>query len=104
MVTLSLSHRLRHTSFSDGVKAAGVKAYTVYSYMSLPTVFRSPIEECRHPKSAVQVWDVSCERRLAALGAMLCCAWPRKARYKILGVAPTKMMRAGAEFSRSPGY
>lgn len=104
MVTLSLSHRLRRTPFSDGVEAAGVKAYTIYNHMLLPTVFRSSVEDYSHLKSAVQVWDVSCERRFAALGAMLCCAWPRKARYKILGVAPTKMMRAGAEFSRSPGY
>ncbi len=37
MVALSLSRRLRETPFSEGVKAAGVKAYTVYNHMLLPT-------------------------------------------------------------------
>ena len=44
MLAISLSHRLRRTPFSDGVAAAGVKAFTVYNHMLLPTVFRS-VEE-----------------------------------------------------------
>ena len=36
---LSISRRLRRTPFSDGVEAAGVKAYTVYNRMLLATVF-----------------------------------------------------------------
>ncbi|MCR9087725.1 MAG: dimethylsulfoniopropionate demethylase [Rhodobacteraceae bacterium] len=65
---ISLSRRLRRTPFSDGVEAAGVSAYTVYNHMLLPTVFRSLEEDYHHLKSAVQVWDVSCERQVELRG------------------------------------
>lgn len=68
MALLSPSRRLRRTPFSEGVEAAGVKAYTVYNHMLLPTVFRSPEEDYRHLKDAVQVWDVSCERQIELRG------------------------------------
>ncbi len=38
---LSLSRRLRRTPFSEWGEAAGVKAFTVYNWMVLPTVFES---------------------------------------------------------------
>ena len=68
MVLISPSRRLRRTPFSDGVEAAGVKAYTVYNHMLLPTVFRSVQEDYRHLKEAVQVWDVACERQVEVRG------------------------------------
>ncbi len=68
MALISPSRRLRRTPFSDGVEAAGVKAYTVYNHMLLPTVFRSVEEDYRHLKSAVQVWDVACERQVELRG------------------------------------
>ncbi len=68
MTQLSLSRRLRRTPFSAGVEAAGVKAYTVYNHMLLPTVFRSVEEDYRHLKEAVQIWDVSCERQVELRG------------------------------------
>ncbi|CUJ96119.1 Dimethylsulfonioproprionate demethylase DmdA [Ruegeria denitrificans] len=68
MPRISLSRRLRRTPFSDGVEAAGVKAYTVYNRMLLPTVFESVEADYRHLKSHVQVWDVSCERQVELRG------------------------------------
>ncbi len=68
MVDLSLSRRLRRTPFSDGVEAAGVKAYTVYNHMLLPTVFESVEADYHHLKNHVQVWDVSCERQVELKG------------------------------------
>jgi len=65
---LSPSRRLRRTPFSDGVEAAGVKAYTVYNHMLLPTMFRSLEEDYHHLKTAVQLWDVSCERQVELRG------------------------------------
>ena len=65
---LTCSTRLRRTPFSRRVEAAGVKAYTVYNHMLLPTVFRSVEEDYAHLKSAVQVWDVSCERQVEIAG------------------------------------
>ena len=68
MAMIAPSRRVRRTPFSDGVEAAGVKAYTVYNHMLLPTVFRSVEEDYRHLKSAVQVWDVACERQVELRG------------------------------------
>ncbi|MEW2916860.1 dimethylsulfoniopropionate demethylase [Ruegeria sp. ANG10] len=68
MPQISLSRRLRRTPFSDGVEAAGVKAFTVYNRMLLPTVFESVEADYRHLKAHVQVWDVSCERQVELRG------------------------------------
>jgi dimethylsulfoniopropionate demethylase len=68
MPLLSPSRRLRRTPFSDGVEAAGVKAYTVYNHMLLPTVFESVEADYRHLKDHVQVWDVSVERQVELRG------------------------------------
>lgn len=62
------SRRVRRTPFSDGVEAAGVKGYTVYNRMLLPTVFDSIIADYRHLKTHVQVWDVACERQVEIRG------------------------------------
>lgn len=68
MALIAPSRRLRRTPFADGVEAAGVKAYTVYNHMLLPTVFRSVEEDYHHLKSAVQVWDVAVERQVEIRG------------------------------------
>jgi dimethylsulfoniopropionate demethylase len=65
---ISPSRRLRRTPFSPGVEAAGVRAYTVYNHMLLPTVFHSIEEDYHHLKQAVQVWDVACERQVELRG------------------------------------
>lgn len=68
MALITQSRRLRRTPFSDGVEAAGAKAYTVYNHMLLPAVFESVQADYRHLKSHVQVWDVSCERQVELRG------------------------------------
>ena len=65
---LTPTHRLRRTPFSRRVEAAGVKGFTVYNHMLLPTFFRSFEEDYAHLKSAVQIWDVSCERQVEITG------------------------------------
>ncbi|MEO1638231.1 MAG: dimethylsulfoniopropionate demethylase [Pseudomonadota bacterium] len=68
MAVIAPSRRIRRTPFTDGVEAAGVKGYTVYNHMLLPTVFRSVEEDYRHLKTAVQIWDVSVERQVELRG------------------------------------
>ena len=68
MALIAQSRRLRRTPFSEGVGAAGVKGYTVYNHMLLPTVFESGVADYRHLKDHVQVWDVSCERQVELRG------------------------------------
>jgi len=65
---LSISRRTRQTPFSSRVEAAGVKAYTVYNHMLLPTVFESVEADYKHLKKHVQLWDVSCERQVELRG------------------------------------
>lgn len=65
---LSQSRRLRVTPFSRGVEAAGVKAYTVYNHMLLPTIFQDLESDYHHLKTHVQVWDVSVERQVELVG------------------------------------
>jgi len=68
MAAIFPSRRVRRTPFSPGVEALGVRAYTVYNRMLLPTVFQSVEADCRHLKTHVQVWDVSCERQVQIKG------------------------------------
>ena len=68
MAVICPSRRLRRTPFSDGVEAAGVKSYTVYNRMLLPTMFENVEADYRHLKDHVQVWDVSVERQVELRG------------------------------------
>lgn len=65
---LSISRRTRSTPYSRRVEAAGVKGYTVYNHMLLPTVFESIEADYHHLKRHVQLWDVACERQIEIRG------------------------------------
>ncbi|MEP2978426.1 MAG: dimethylsulfoniopropionate demethylase [Lentilitoribacter sp.] len=65
---IARSSRLRGTPFTARVEAAGVKGYTVYNRMLLPTAFESLEYDYHHLKSHVQVWDVSVERQVELNG------------------------------------
>ncbi len=65
---LSISRRTRRTPFTRRVNQHGVKGYTVYNHMLLPTHFKSPEEDYWHLREAVQLWDVSCERQVQVRG------------------------------------
>ena len=65
---LSISRRIRNTPFTRRVTEAGVKGYTVYNRMLLPTVFESVEADYHHLKQHVQVWDVACERQVEVKG------------------------------------
>lgn len=68
MPQLSISRRTRSTPFTSRLSDAGVKAYTVYNHMLLPTIFRTMLEDYQHLLNHVQVWDVSCERQIQIQG------------------------------------
>ncbi len=65
---LSISRRTRATPFTHRVEAAGVKGYTVYNHMLLPTFFTSNEDDYWSLCQDVQVWDVSCERQIEVTG------------------------------------
>ncbi len=62
--TLAKSRRLRGTPYSSRIEKQGVKSYTVYNHMLLPTTFSSPEEEYNHLIKHVQIWDVSVQREI----------------------------------------
>ena len=65
---LSISGRTRLTALTRRNTEAGVKGYTVYNHMLLPTIFESIEADYHHLKKHVQVWDVSCERQVEVKG------------------------------------
>lgn len=92
---ISKSTRLRSTPFSDHIEEQGVKSYTVYNHMLLPTVFESVEADAEHLKNFVQVWDVSVERQVeicgpdsARLVQMMTCRNLSKAKNDVCYYAP----------------
>ena len=65
---LAITKRIRSTPFSSRVEDFGVIAYTVYNHMLLPTQIRGVEADYHHLRSAVQVWDVACERQVEVVG------------------------------------
>ena len=68
MPAIGLNIRHRVTPFTEGVEANGVTSYSIYNHMFLPVTFRGLAEDYRHLKSAVQLWDVACERQVEVSG------------------------------------
>ena len=66
---LSISRRTRSTPWTRRNTEHGVKGYTVYNRMLLPTVFESVEADYHHLKKHVQVWDVACERQVEVKGS-----------------------------------
>ena len=65
---ITRSRRLRGTPFTSRLEKHGVKSFTVYNHMLLPTTFSSPEEEYNHLKEHVQIWDVSVQREIEITG------------------------------------
>jgi len=65
---LWVNTRVRSTPFSDRVESLGVQAYSVYNHMLLPLMFRSVVDDYRHLKQHVQLWDVSAQRQVELVG------------------------------------
>ncbi|MEO8267348.1 MAG: dimethylsulfoniopropionate demethylase [Ilumatobacteraceae bacterium] len=65
---IAFTRRLRTTPWTSRIEAAGVQMYTIYNHMLLPTSFRGVEADYHHLRSAVQVWDVACERQVEIIG------------------------------------
>ena len=65
---ISKSRRIRSTPFTKKIEEQGVKSYTVYNHMLLPTSFSNVDEEYLHLKKDVQLWDVSVQREIEISG------------------------------------
>ena len=65
---LAITRRIRSTPWSSRIEEFGIKAYTVYNHMLLPTQVRGVEADYHHLRSSVQVWDVACERQVELIG------------------------------------
>ena len=65
---ITRSRRLRGTPFTSRLEKQGVKSYTIYNHMLLPTTFSTPEDEYNHLKEHVQIWDVSVQREIEITG------------------------------------
>ncbi len=65
---ITKSRRIRSTPFTSRIEKQGVKSYSVYNHMLLPTAFESFEKEYLHLKEHVQVWDVSVQREIEISG------------------------------------
>ena len=65
---ITKNRRLRSTPFTSRIEKQGLKSYSVYNHMFLPTVFKSLEEDYLHLKEHVQIWDVSVQREIEFSG------------------------------------
>ncbi len=65
---ITKNRRLRSTPFASRIESQGLKTYTIYNHMFLPTAFNSLEEDYLHLKKHVQIWDVSVQREIEISG------------------------------------
>ena len=66
---LTIGPRVRKSPFFDATLPAGVKSFTVYNHMYLPTSYGDPLQEYWAMVEGVTLWDVSCERQIEVSGS-----------------------------------
>jgi aminomethyltransferase len=65
---LTIGPRVRKSPFFDATVRWGVKAFTVYNHMYMPTVYTDPVDEYWKLVNDVTLWDVACERQVEITG------------------------------------
>lgn len=65
---MPLTVRMRRSPFWQSSHAYNPHGYLVYNNTLIASYFGVPEEEYRHLKSAVQLWDVGCERQIEITG------------------------------------
>ena len=68
MITISPSARLIRSPFFQSTVDDGVKSFTLYNSMFLPTSFGNPEEEYWRLKNGVSMWDVAVQRQVQLKG------------------------------------
>lgn len=66
--TMPLAVRMQKSPFWGRSHAPGAKGYFVYNNTLIATGFTKAEDQYHHLKSAVQVWDVGCERQIEIVG------------------------------------
>ena len=66
---LQMSRRIRRTPFTSCIEKLGVSGFTVVNHTLLPKSFKNSVaEDFYHLRTAVQIWDVGCQRQVEIEG------------------------------------
>jgi len=65
---ISTSNRIKTTPFTSRNELAGVKKYSVYNNILLPTIFNSLQSDYTHLTKNVQIWDVCAQKVIEVRG------------------------------------
>ncbi|MEE9231014.1 MAG: glycine cleavage T C-terminal barrel domain-containing protein [Acidobacteriota bacterium] len=65
---IAIGPRVRKSPFFEATKRYGVKAFTIYNHMFMPTVYTDPLDEYWKLVNDVTIWDVACERQVEITG------------------------------------
>ena len=65
---ITIGPRVRKSPYFDATVRHGVKAFTVYNHMFMPTAYSDPVTEYWQLVNDVTIWDVACERQVEIIG------------------------------------
>lgn len=65
---IAIGPRVRKSPFFEATKRYGVKSFTIYNHMYMPTGYSNPEDEYWSLVNDVTLWDVSCERQIEITG------------------------------------
>ena len=65
---MTIGPRVRKSPYFDATVRYGVKAFTIYNHMFMPTVYTDPVDEYWKLVTDVTLWDVACERQVEIAG------------------------------------
>lgn len=65
---IAIGPRVRKSPFFEATRRYGVKSFTIYNHMYMPTGYSNPEDEYWSLVNDVTLWDVSCERQIEITG------------------------------------
>jgi len=65
---IAFGPRVRKSPFFEATRRYGVKSFTIYNHMYMPTGYSTPEDEYRSLVNDVTIWDVACERQIEICG------------------------------------
>ena len=67
-IAIAMGPRVRKTPFHESTMSHGVKSFSIYNHMLMPTSYGDPVGEYEALTQRVSIWDVACERQVEIVG------------------------------------
>jgi aminomethyltransferase len=65
---IAIGPRVRKSPYFEATVRHGVKSFTIYNHMFMPTGYIDPVDEYWKLVNGVTIWDVACERQVEIMG------------------------------------